>query len=873
MKRKISKIIAMLLVLITLLSQSIPVYALTEGKSYSYTENYLSAYYDTGTWQTADGHTHDNYGQVCLRNLKTNGEPLYCIQIYEGCDGSAVTAVNIKDTNLWRKELTSKAITGITRVSIYGYPNYSYGYSSTNAQLATQVLLWEFEIGKRTGYSTTVTSFAKSICSNYPDALKCYAEILKACSNHRSVPSFSTSNVELKGAGSSNAVTLTDTNGVLSNFTVASSNTKIKASISGNKLTVYATETGKISGTLTLTKNNTSTNSAFALTGANQTLFYGTIADPISALLTVELSTGTLKLVKTSEDGAVSGFTFNISGNGVNKNATTNSKGELDVADLVEGTYKITEVLSSEQKRYVQPASQTVKITAGNTTSVSFKNILKKATAKFQKTDIETGKEIESKDGIFGTYEYDNTSKTFSRIGEMQYDENLEAYVTDTLVYTASNDGKFKIVEEKAPTGYLNPTDLSYEFTITEDGEVIDINNGKIDNEPQKGKIEIFKYGEVLTGFTSEDTEYGTKYIPSYEIESLSDSVWEITALEDIVFNGEVKHYQGELIQTLTTTEEGALSEDLYPGKYLVKEVSAPVSYYIGNNEFEVELENDSQTVPFVQSYEGYNDRQKYEVHIQKSLEENPYYYNEDAYKSVIFGIYSNEDVLNSNGDIILEKGSLVDFFGIDENGNGVSTADLPSNFSWYAKEIKTSEEYILSEEIFEFLTEPAEQDISLIQIDINDGKAINNKLKRGRIEGVKRDNRGAALEGALIGLFSIDETEFTKENALEMVTSSKNGKFAFEDITKGKYIVKEIESPEGYKLDDNKYAVEIVDDGDVVNIEITDEIIIGKMVLYTDYSSSPKTGADTFMLPIIFLLTGGCILIKLHLDKRRKNI
>lgn len=95
----------MLLSVVILFAQAIPAFALTESNKYSYSERHIDAYYSTGTWETADGHMHNISGQVCLRNLP-NREPLNCIQIYKGCDGSAVTATNIRETNLWQNELT-----------------------------------------------------------------------------------------------------------------------------------------------------------------------------------------------------------------------------------------------------------------------------------------------------------------------------------------------------------------------------------------------------------------------------------------------------------------------------------------------------------------------------------------------------------------------------------------------------------------------------------------------------------------------------------------------------------------------------------------------------------------------------------------------
>lgn len=203
MKRKLSKIIAVFLSILMLFG-SFPALALTEGNSYSYKEQYLDMYYDTGRWETANGDVHDNYGQIALRNLTSTGEPLYCIQIYEGCDGSAATAEKIQDTTLWDRELTSVARSVMTRISIYGYKNYTYGYSSVEAQLATQILLWETEIGARTNYNASVTSFAKNINATTSSAkrtlsaaLECYLEILEACQNHSNRPDFGTTTVEL----------------------------------------------------------------------------------------------------------------------------------------------------------------------------------------------------------------------------------------------------------------------------------------------------------------------------------------------------------------------------------------------------------------------------------------------------------------------------------------------------------------------------------------------------------------------------------------------------------------------------------------------------------------------------------------------------
>ena len=389
-KKKLRLNIATLLLALVMLISSIPMQALaalTEGNSYSYDETYLDAYYSTGTWQTADGHTHNDYGQVALRNLKSTGEPLYCIQIYNGCDGSAATATNIRYTNLWLRELSDIAKQGITRVSIYGYDGSStstYGYHWSDAQLATQVLLWEFEMGKRGSFNDFDPSyFAEDIFRNYPNAKACYKKIVEACAKHQNRPSFSNQTVTLNGTGSGNSVTLTDSNNALSNFTVKSTNDRIHTSVSGNKLTVYATGEGTLNGRLIFTKKNTDINSAFALTGANQTLFYGKIADPVTAPLTIELSLGSCKIVKTSEDEQIANKEFNIKGNGVNKNVKTGSNGSFTVSDLQPGTYTVTEKVGSQ---YRTQSAKTVTVKAGETATVTFNNVLAKGKITIHKT-------------------------------------------------------------------------------------------------------------------------------------------------------------------------------------------------------------------------------------------------------------------------------------------------------------------------------------------------------------------------------------------------------------------------------------------------------------------------------------------------------
>lgn len=768
MKKSLSKTIAILLAVLTLFS-AFQAFALTEGNKYGYKERFIDAHYSTGRWETADGHVHDNQGQVALRNL-SNGEPLYCIQIYKHCNSNDATAENITSTDLWKYELNSEQRDSIKFVSIYGFPNFKYGYSDDEAQIATQVLIWEIETGARDDWSTGCNSWASSIFKNYPDALKAYNAIVSACANHRKTPNFNTSSVSLEDVGKENAVTIHDRNGVLENFRVTSTNSAIKVEQDGNFLKIWSTTYDEVTGAIQMTKNKTDINSAFALTGANQTLFYGTLADPVNA-------------------------------------------------------------------------------------RISVKSYARQGSAELLKTDKETGQPIQATDGIFAIQQWSYSQNKYIAHSNMTYDSAKDKYVSGVLKATSDNGGWFNCVEVKAPSGYVTPDNASYEFRIVKTGQVININNGSVTNEIQKGKIQIYKKGEVLDNFDYVQTEYGLKYSPIYSIANLSGSVWTVSAAEDIYANGVLVASQGEIVQTLTTTENGVLSDLLYPGKYTVKEITAPEGYSIGDNSFDVTIKPDDDKVQVVtETVTGKNDRQTFEITLKKEMEQSEYYPNAEAYQDVIFGVFAAEDITDLNGNVLLEKDSLVDCIGIDENGTGKTSCDFPAGFSWYVKELQTAEGYVMDDNIYGFATTPGEQAETQINIDLNGGAAIDNALIRGSIKGIKKDNRGNKLEGATIGLFKGDETVFTSDTALQTCITNKDGEFSFNNIPYGKYIVKEIAAPTGYDLDDTSYTADIDENGKVIELTITDIMRIGRMELTTDNKISPYTGNA-------FSLLGGAVL------------
>ena len=134
-----------------------------------------------------------------------------------------------------------------------------------------------------------------------------------------------------------------------------------------------------------------------------------------------------------------------------------------------------------------------------------------------------------------------------------------------------------------------------------------------------------------------------------------------------------------------------------------------------------------------------------------------------------------------------------------------------------------------------------------MLRLQSTTEKPIENKLIYGSVSGKKITENGEALGGAVIGLFKADETEFTKENALMTATSENDGSFSFEKVPYGNWLVKEIEQPEGFVLDETSYEVKISEVGQVIEVEIVNEYVHGNIKLTKvdeDYPDNKLTGA-----------------------------
>lgn len=444
---------------------------------------------------------------------------------------------------------------------------------------------------------------------------------------------------------------------------------------------------------------------------------------------------------------------------------------------------------------------------------------------KVVKLDKETGKQIAYEGAAFEIYDSDNhrvTMKyTYPQVTEIHtFYTNKEGYLItpEKLPY-----GDYTLKEVQAPYGYVLD-DTPIPFSITQENSSTDtgvtVVKVKAKDMAQKGVINITKTGEVFSSVE----ENNSVYTPKYSVGNLKSAVFEVYAAEDITtLDGTVRYEQGALVDTVRTDDDGvAKSKELYLGKYTVIEKTAPNGYIHNTAKYDAELIYAGQNVSVTSTdLSVYNDRQNVSVSLKKIMANDKTFGigNNGEITSVRFGIYADEDIKASNGDVI-PKDALITFANCDKNGSIVFDCDLPVGFKWYVKEIATDEHYILSETKYEFDTEYQGQDVKVIDIKVNNDKTIENNLIYGSVKGLKVDRETQeVIKGATFGLFFANTSELTEKNAVLTAVTDENGIFAFNNVPYGEYLIKELKPADGYLDNEDVFTVIIKDNEQLLEL------------------------------------------------------
>ena len=581
----------------------------------------------------------------------------------------------------------------------------------------------------------------------------------------------------------------------------------------------------------------------------------------ISMGVTEDILKGKISIIKHTDDGSTkietpevgAEFQVYLKSAGSYSNAketerdllTCDEYGFAETKDLPYGTYTVHQTKGWDGTEFISDFDVFVNEN-GKTYKYLINNASFESYVKIVKVDSETGKQIPYAGAGFQIYNPDGKlvtmTYTYPEVTTIDtFNTNSDGYLVtpETLPY----GNGYSIVEVQAPYGYvLDSTPIHFDITAENTSEENGITIVKTEkkNTPQKGTITVEKTGEIFSNATAigggyidengNDVALTTIYQPEYSVSGLSGAVFEIYADDDITTpDGTVRAKKGELVATLKTNSKGtATSKQLYLGKYRVVEKAAPNGFVLNCTVNHIELTYAGQNEKVTNTSTSFtNDRQKVEIDLTKILEQDEKFNigNNGEIRNVSFGLYADEDLKASNGTVIPKNG-LLEIISCDEKGKAQFTTYIPIG-KYYVKEISTDNHYILSDKKYHVVFEYAGQDTATVHISLNDGELIENEIIYGTIKGLKIDREtGENIAGALFGLFSTDETEFTEETAILTAESNEGGVFEFTDVPYGEYIVRELKPAEGYLPNEENYAVTIFDNKEIIEITVENDKI-----------------------------------------------
>lgn len=632
-------------------------------------------------------------------------------------------------------------------------------------------------------------------------------------------PSFNNTNVGTIVAG--NSLTVTDTNKVLSDypaFTKNGSGWSITHSKNSNSLTIKVDKSCTASSFKLANgeyyKNGTGDDDELLLyypygSEAYQKLIYSAYYDPVSMAFSGSVTPlGDMKLVKTSEDGVVAGINFTVTGaKGFSKTVTTNANGEIDISNLAPGTYTITE---ENIDRYVPNQSQTITISSGKTSSVSFYNILKKFRVTVTKQDYEKGHaqgDAKLSGAVYDLYKGDELVAQYTTDSNGSFTTDYYVCGTDWTIKEITPSEGYLLNDTVYKVG-ADPKDYTVEYNNAPDMTVME--------QVIKGKISIIKHTD--DGETQIETpEKGAEF-----------QVYLKSA-------GSFVNADKDERDTIVCDEDGFASTKLLPyGVYTVHQTKGWAGREL-ITDFDVFINKDGKTYKFLinnKNFESYLKVVKLDKETGKRI----------PYEGAAFEIYDSNNHRITMQYTYPQVTSIHTFY-TNKEGYLITPEKLPYG-DYTLKEVQAPYGYVLDDTPIPFSisqeNSSTDTGVTVVKVKARDvaQKGVINITKTGEIFSSVEENKGvytpkysiSNLKGAIFEIYAAEDittldgtVRYEQGTLVDTITTDDDGVAKSKELYLGKYTVIEKTAPNGYVHNAAKYDAELTYAGQNVSVTSTD--------------------------------------------------
>lgn len=740
------------------------------------------------------------YMSAQYKTYTMNGKVVYCIE-----PGINITThAYIGHSGLVASPYDSATNKKIELIGHYGY-DYP-GHQTLRYRMATQALIWEETGGQILEFWTQASGYGDYINLN-----KERNEIMKLVNAHYNKPSFNGNSIE---AVVGQEFKITDTNGLLSEYEIYNSD-NFKIRIDGND--IYATPLAVGDLTLSVVRKHYDNNTTIVFHGTDgesQKMGYFRFSDPVVASVKVKSIGGDIAIYKLDND----------------TQSSTPQGSDSTLKGAVYGIYNYSDTLittiTTDENGY---AKSDILPDIGD--------------YYLQEITPSTGYELDT-----NKYYFSITTDSLHpeiKVYEDIIDRDLELYKffanADTGILTPESSIKFGIYDSKGNhirtietdnQGYAK-TNLVYgtytfkqlnttqghekvkDFQVVVNSDSPEVIKYSLSNAPITAKLKVVKIDEE-TGLT----------IPlkgiTFKIKNTSTNEYVCQ---------QITYPSVENVCEFKTDTKGILYTpfELKTGTYTLEEIDQIINGYLWNNqsiEFTIDDNStfiDDKELGTILEIKFANKQVKGKITINKQGEElviddNTYSYKNINLEGATFEVRANEDVIindykyYNNGDVV---GTLT------TNENGYAYIDNLPLGKYTIQEISSNNGNMIDNKVYEIELTYKDQYTEVI---ISNSK-LQNYLPKATLEFTKTDlTTGIGIKDTKIEIYTEDD------KLIYSGITDSDGKITIDDLFTGKFYIIETEASTGYKLSNEKVYFEILENGEVVKANMTNEKIKGTL-------------------------------------------